>query len=218
MSKKKNKKTKNYYDFQFGKKSKKDKKSKKSSYDEPTMKTVKPSLNKKAAKAQKKDLQKPIKVSKEFKNRRNSCNHAGKLITVEEFKELTPTYAAYTPMLEQMVETFGVENVMVCRDCFDVVVRPACTTLEEVKKAVAVLYAASNTAVSSKRLKGKEIERFNKIKDSLGDWNFVVDTIGKLEEKGAISAGASEDIRDEGSLTPEQLANLSKGTNMPVAY
>lgn len=216
MSKKKNKKIKSYYDYQFGKKEKKAKKERKSAYDEPTMKTVKPSIKKKDAKAQLKDLQKPIKVSKAFKERRNTCNHAGKLISVQDFKNLTPTWAAYTPMLDQMVETFGEENVMVCQYCFDVVVRPSCTTFAEVKKAIAVLYAASNTAVSSKRLKDKEIERFNKIKDNLGDWNFVVDAIGKLEKKGAISE--STDADDASSMTEEQLANLSKGVNMGTTY
>ena len=75
-------------------KDKKKKKNKKKEYDIPKFKMVQPSLGRKDAKIAKKIVLAPVDVPKAFLKVRRKCNHAGKLITAAEFKEMTPAYAA----------------------------------------------------------------------------------------------------------------------------
>lgn len=211
MSKKKKNKNKKYYEYEFGaKKDKKSKKSKKSAYGEPELKRVKPSLDKKEAKESKKILQQPVEVPKEFKKNRFKCNHAGTVITAAEFKAMTPTYAAYTPMLDTMIEVFGEENVGVCKSCYDVLVGTDCIRTADIDKAVAILYAAANTVVSHKRFKTDEIKEIAKVKDSLADWSGIAEQFNKLEEKGAFAGASESKASGSKELTSAELANLNK--------
>ena len=129
--------------------SKSDKKSKKKGkkvkgYEAPKLKTVKPTLDKADAKKSKKILLAPVEIPKEFIKNRTKCNHAGNMISVAEFKAMTPTYAAYTPMLDTIVELFGEENCSICKSCFDVLVGKDQISVSDVLGSINTLSAAAN--------------------------------------------------------------------------
>lgn len=210
MSKKKKKSGKGkYYESIYSKRKKKDNKKKKNSYyGKPAFKTVKPSLSKKEAKESKKILLAPVDIPKDFMKNRAKCNHAGDLISVADFKAMTPNYGAFTPMLDQMIKTFGEENLAICKGCYDVVVKASLMSTEKMEDAIATLYAAANTILSRKRMKNsKNIEKISKIKNDLADWNDLVDRMGKLEDDNRL-----EDATDVSAdtISPEELGKLSR--------
>lgn len=210
--KKKGKKKSYYYDYQFGSKggkkkgSGKGKKSKKSYYAEPKLKSVKPTLTKKDAKKNRKMLLAPVEIPEAFLKSRKSCNHVGDVISVSKFKEMTPTYAAFTPMLDAMVNVFGEENVAVCAQCYDVLVNASALTEEDFDRAIAVLYACANTAVSYNRMKSDEIKDVAKLRMNLTNWNKIKERF--LAAKDAIVVADTKD--SSGKLSDEDLAKLSR--------
>ena len=173
-------------------KDKKKKKNKKKEYDIPKFKMVQPSLGRKDAKIAKKIVLAPVDVPKAFLKVRRKCNHAGKLITVAEFKEMTPAYAAYTPMLDSMIMKYGEENVMVCKSCYDVIVEQSKIDAGDVDDAIMSLYAAANKVVSMHRMKDDEVEAIAKIKEGLTEWAEVSDLIYKIDAEQAARAAATE--------------------------
>lgn len=184
MSKKKN----HYYFDNPRKKGKKDKKDKKSAYKEPKLKSVKPSLDNKDIKAGRKILRTPVEVPKQFRKNREHCNHAGKLMTVEKYKQLTPNYAAYTPALDLMCRVFGEENLRICGSCYDVLVSSDSVESDDINSAVATLYGAANAALTGQRLKEKEIEEIAKARDGLMEnWLFIREIVEKIAEARAAS-------------------------------
>lgn len=210
MSKKKKKSGKGkYYESIYSKRKKKDNKKKKNSYyGKPTFKTVKPSLSKKEAKESKKILLAPVDIPKDFMKNRAKCNHAGDVISVAEFKAMTPNYGAFTPMLDQMIKTYGEENLAICKGCYDVVVKASLMSTEAMEDAIATLYAAANTILSRKRMKNsKNIEKISKIKNDLADWNDLVDRMGKLEDDNRLEDAA--DVSAD-TISPEELSKLSR--------
>lgn len=212
MSKKKKnkKKAKSYYDYAFAGKSKKEeKKSKKkdSYYKDPKLKTVKASLDKKEAKANKKILRTPIDIPKEFIKNRMKCNHVAEPITVEEYKKMTPNYAAFTPMLDTMVEVFGEDNVAICSSCYDVLVDASQIKPADLKKAQAVLYAAANSTVSYKRMKSDEIKSIAKLRVDLADWDKVMDRFEEVLETITIA----DDV-ERGKVSADDLAKLNRSS------
>lgn len=184
---KKNRKSKQkkYYGYDLSggrKKAKKSKGSKTVGYKAPKLGNLKPTLDKKEAKENRRIVMSPVDVPKEFRKNRDKCNHAGGMITVPEFKQLTPSYAAYTPALERLSETFGADKVAICRQCYDALVQRDCIDTEKVNEALAVLYAACNVAVSNKRMKGDEVKKINKLKQVLDDFQSVLDVLAKIAE------------------------------------
>lgn len=179
--KKKNKKLRNKY-FPDARGGGKKKRKTKSAYGKPRMKAVKPSLTKKEAKANKKVVVSPVDVPKAFTKSRMKCNHAADTISVEAYKALTPSYAAYTPALERMVAQFGEDNVCVCKDCYDVLVNADCVSVEDVNQALNTLYAACNVAVAHRRLKEDEIKEISKLKEALNDFGPVLDILSKISD------------------------------------
>lgn len=170
--------------FGNGKDSKKKKKSKKRrELDQPEFKTVKMTLDGKEIKSTRKIILAPVDVPKEFTKVRNKCNHAGKLITPAEFREMTHAYAAYTPTLDALCNLYGEDHVHVCKGCYDVVVDYAAIKPEDVEKAILTLYAAANKAVSMKRMKDDEVKAINKMKFDLADWYDISDIVAKVDEK-----------------------------------
>ena len=170
--------------------SKSDKKSKKKGkkvkgYEAPKQKTVKPTLDKADAKKSKKILLAPVEIPKEFIKNRTKCNHAGNTISVAEFKAMTPTYAAYTPMLDTIVELFGEENCSVCKSCFDVLVSKDQISVSDVLGSINTLYAAANMVVANKRMKDDEVKDIAKIKNDLEDWLKVADLLAEIKENDA---------------------------------
>lgn len=210
--KKKNKKRKNYYASYEAKvsgvkKAKKPKKSKYNYYHKPAFKEVKPSLSKKEAKEAKKIVLEPVEVPKDFKKTRTRCNHAGSLITPTEFKEMTPAYAAFTPMLDAAVESYGEDHVMVCKSCYDVLVDPGKVSVEGLKESILLMYLSVNTILSRKRLDKDEIKELTKLRDGLGDWDHAVSVLRKLEESGALQESSS-------AVTEEDLSKLSRADHV----
>jgi len=197
MSKKK-KKNKGFKYFGSDSKKKKSgskskKRSGKSAYGKPKMKSVKPTLSKKEAKANKKVVISPVDVPKEFRKNRLKCNHAADTITIESYKNLTPSYAAYTPALERVVEQFGAEHTCICKDCFDVLADRTCVSPEDVYQALTTLYVACNIAVSNRRLKDDEVKSIAKLKEVLNDFSPVMDILVKLAaEEGAMDSESTD--------------------------
>ena len=201
-----------YSDFYRGgkdsKKSKKNKKAKKL-YDEPKLKTVSPSLSKKEAKENRKIVLRPVDVDKEFIKNRRKCNHAGKLISVAEYKSMTPNWAAYTPMLDAIVKHYGEDNVMICKACFDVIVDTNLITADDIAEAQAVLYAANNAVVSHTRMKSDEIKSFAKQREDLDSWSETKAKYADFEEK----------LASVGEVKTKDLSALNKldGSNGVIA-
>lgn len=207
MSKKKNK-----YFAELISEPKKSKKNKKKSkaYDTPKLKTVKPTLDKSDAKKNTKILLAPVEIPKEFIKNRNKCNHAGKTISVADFKAMTPTYAAYTPQLDAIVDIFGEDKVCVCKSCYDVMVDVDQINDSDVLKAISVLYAAANIVVANKRMKDDEIKDIAKIKNDLADWMKIVELIGDVD------ASSVEKKGEYGEMTESQISHLNQGTNYVI--
>lgn len=183
----KKKKEKGYRFYESSRKGEKGKKKGKNGrksreYDVPKFKTIKLSLGKKDIKEAKKIVLAPVDIPKAFTKVRDKCNHAGKMITVKEFRQMTPTTMAYTPIISSLCETFGEENVRVCAACYDAIVRHECVTAESVNAAVATMYAAANKAVSMQWLKDDEIKDIAKMKNELADWAQIVDMLDKIDE------------------------------------
>lgn len=206
MSKKKNKK---YFTSLNDKKDKKGKKGKKiKGYEAPKLKTVKPNLDKSEAKKNTKILLAPVEIPKEFIKNRNKCNHAGKTITVAEFKAMTPTYAAYTPQLDSIVDLFGEDNVRVCKSCYDVLVTKNLVSVDDVLDSVAKLYAAANIVVANKRMKDDEVKDIAKVKTDLADWMKIAELLGEIDTTvdTTYESGNSE-------ISADQVSKLNQATN-----
>lgn len=212
MSKKKKSKKLAYNAYQFGgskkesKKGGKKAKNKRNPYPVPKMKTVKPTLDKKDAKKNRRTILAPIDIPEEFIKRRKKCNHVGEVMTPAEYKAMTPTYAAYTPMLDAMVAAFGEDNVAVCPRCFDVLVDASKITEADFDRALAVLYAAANCAVSYNRMKVDEIRDMAKLRMGLSSWNTVRDRF--IEAKETITV--ADTTGGDGQLTDAELDALNR--------
>jgi len=178
---KKNKSLKYYRDY--GNKKKKSKKSKggKSYYGKPQCKDVKLTLDKKDVKENRKIVMSPVDIPDKFAKNRAKCNHAGQMMSVDDYKSLTPNYAAYTPMLDWAVKKYGANHVHVCRSCFDVVVDRDVVDSDNVIDALTTLYVAVNVAVSNKRMKDDEVKSFNKMKGQLDDFRQLIEVLGEIK-------------------------------------
>lgn len=215
MSKKKKSKKKYYGSYGYitggskkankksGKKGKKDKSYE--PYEAPRLKTVKPSLDKRDAKENKKIIMTPIDIPGKFAKNRHKCNHAGELITPAQFRALTPNYAAYTPWLERAVTEYGEDNVRVCKSCYDVICDTAKISAGDIETALVVLYAAANAVVSHRRMKTDEIKEIAKLREALSDWHVVQSAYADLEKKGAF---ADESVG--GIPSPSDLSALNQ--------
>lgn len=205
MSKKSKKKNKYFYTSKdIKKKNKKGKKIK--GYEAPKLKSVKPTLDKSDAKKNKKILLAPVEIPKEFIKNRAKCNHAGQVISVAEFKAMTPTYAAYTPMLDTIVELFGEENCSICKSCFDVLIDKKQISVSDVLGSINTLYAAANMVVANKRMKDDEVKDIAKIKNDLEDWLKVADLLAEIKENespvvDAATGSADVDISQLNNFT-----------------
>ena len=201
----KKKKDKGYKYFNATKGSKKSKKSKKGS--SPKLKTVRPTVDRKDIKRARKIILAPVDIPKEFTKIREKCNHADELITPAEFRDMTPSYSAFTPMLDLACRVYGEENIHVCKCCYDIVLKPDLVTVDDVDTAVLTLYMAANKAVSLRRMKDDEVEAINKIKASLADWNDIADELEHVDNS-LLSQG-----KDERASSP---VNLNQVGNAAV--
>lgn len=192
-------------DRDLSKKNRKKKGGKKSGYyGDPTekVKRVKPSLNKKEIKENRKIADAPYEIPRELLKNRRKCNHADGKITVDEFIK-SGKNQAIVPMLTQMVEVFGKENVKICAMCYDVTVADGAVTTTDVAKAVMVLYAATNYVLANKRMDEDEIKDLAKERESLINFSRVIDMMRKIEAR-KVSVGDA----DPKQLTPEELNQM----------
>ncbi|MDE6041457.1 MAG: hypothetical protein K2F99_07750, partial [Muribaculaceae bacterium] len=91
------------YNGGSGKKSKKGKKAAKKAAakaEKLALKNMRPTLDRKEAKENRRTVMSPVKVSKDFLKSRNKCNHVGAKLSADAFRRMTPSYAAYTPALD----------------------------------------------------------------------------------------------------------------------
>lgn len=196
-SKKYKKMQKKYYQYGIGgsgsKKSKKSKGSKTVHYKDPKLKNMKSTLSKAEVKANRHTIEKPVKVPKDFMERRQKCNHAAGLLTVQEFKSMTTGWAAYTPAVDRMVAKYGEDNVRICRDCFDVLVSRDMVTTKDVEEALTTLYAACNVAVANRRMKKSEVKKIAELKEVIEDYQPVVKVLSRIaaDEAEAATSGSN---------------------------
>ena len=175
---KKNKKNKNHFSAWDNLRSpKKDKKNKKSDDG------IKATLGKKDAKANRKIIMAPVEVPASFSKSRRECNHAGDTQSAAEFRNMTPAYSAYTPLLDEACGRFGEDHVHVCKACFDVLVDRDQINIDQIKGAMTTLYLASNMVVANVRMKDDEVEDLNKAKDKM--MNFAMKLVSILSENMA---------------------------------
>ncbi|MCM1230232.1 MAG: hypothetical protein NC489_08865 [Ruminococcus flavefaciens] len=179
-------KQKKYYGYDLSNRSsKKDKKKKGSKtvgYKAPKLGNMKPTLDKKEAKTNRKIVTSPVDVPKEFLKNRLKCNHAGAQMSVADFKTMTPSWSAYTPATERMVTKFGADKVCICKQCYDVLVARECIDTDKVNEALTVLYAACNVAIGNKRMKDDEVKKIAKLKEVIADFQPVIDTLERIAE------------------------------------
>lgn len=193
----KKKKKNSYYGHTEAKsKNKKSKKKDKKSKDIKLM-SNKASLDRKDVKTARKIVLSPVKVPDSFTEVRRACNHALKLITPAAYKEMTPSYATFTPMLDWAIAMLGEDNVAVCSGCYDVVPNFDKINKDDVMKAVTTLHLAANKVLSMKRLKNDEIKDLAKMRDNLDKWHEIAEDIIHLDD---ISSAYMEKARDGQSL------------------
>lgn len=173
---KKNKKNKNHFSAweDLRSPSKKDKKSKKSDDG------IKATLGKKDAKANRKIIMAPVEVPASFSKSRRECNHAGDTLTAAEFRNMTPAYSAYTPLLDEACGRYGEGHVHICKACFDVLVDRDQINIDQIKGAMTTLYLASNMIVANVKMKDDEVEDLNKAKDKM--MNFAMKLVSIMSE------------------------------------
>ena len=176
---KKNKKNKNHFSAweDLRSPSKKDKKNKKSDDG------IKATLGKKDAKANRKIIMAPVEVPASFSKSRRECNHAGDTLTAAEFRNMTPAYSAYTPLLDEACGRYGEGHVHICKACFDVLVDRDQINIDQIKGAMTTLYLASNMVVANVKMKDDEVEDLNKAKDKM--MNFAMKLVSIMSENVA---------------------------------
>lgn len=202
MGKKKNKKYKNHFSSweDLRNPSKKDKKGKKNRED-----GIKATLGKKDAKANRKIIMAPVEVPASFSKSRRECNHAGDTLTAAEFRNMTPAYSAYTPLLDEACGRYGEDHVHVCKACFDVLVDRDQINIDMIKGAMTTLYLASNMVVANVKMKDDEVEDLNKAKDRM--MNFATKLVAIMTEN--IAANEAETSGGGDSKTYNQNAGLT---------
>lgn len=200
--KKKNKKNKKNKDFKWYSevykvkskepdKKKKDKKDKKNfTYDKPVTKTQSESLSKKEIKDADSIVSTRPEVNKKLLDYQMKCNHAGNLITVEEYRNKSLTPSAYTPRLDVIESIFG-KNALVCESCYQVVVDPAGIDPIKLKASIACLHALTTAILPRKKFKKKEIKKLNKLNNNLDKWHDTIAIYERLYEKGAFNSANS---------------------------
>lgn len=209
-----------YESFKYIQEDARSKKKKKSKYDQPKLKTLSSSLDKKERKECYSILNIPIEVPKKFTKIRNKCNHVNRMITVAEYKAITPFYAVFTPMLDAMVAKYGEENIRVCSSCFDVLVSPNLVKGEDLRNAVSSLYSAANTLMITTRVKKGEIRDLNELKSSLSDWNEVIVQISELERNGNLKMTFSQEGNEDTSRPSmdDELSTLNRMSSAIQTY
>lgn len=203
MSKKKKKnKNKKWYSHEYNyaqKKAKKNKKKMKNDgYKKPEFKTRNESLGKKDIRAAHKIVTATPEVSKKLMDIQQNCNHAGNLITIQEYKDRSLTPSAYTPKMEAIAEVFG-KNALICESCYQVVVDPAGIDPAKLREALAYLHGAATAVLPRKKFKDKEIRKINDLADDLSKWNEIISLFEKMSAKGAFNS-ASKDIPADADL------------------
>ena len=209
-----------YESFKYIQEDARSKKKKKSKYDQPKLKTLSSSLDKKERKECYSILNIPIEVPKKFTKIRNKCNHVNRVITVAEYKAITPFYAVFTPMLDAMVAKYGEENIRVCSSCFDVLVSPNLVKGEDLRNAVSSLYSAANTLMITTRVKKGEIRDLNELKSSLSDWNEVIAQISELERNGNLKMTFGQEGNEDTSMPSmdDELSTLNRMSSAIQTY
>lgn len=123
---------------------------------------------------------KPVEVPEENQKIRNSCNHQTRLLTIDEFDQCGYS-RSIVPMLDQMIQVFGKNNVMICSACYDIVLNHKSINADDVKKAICTLYAAANFVVSNGDIKKGEIKAYAQTKNKiLEDWQPILDLYRSL--------------------------------------
>lgn len=180
-------------------------------YNTPAFGSIRPSLSGREAKLSTKSVLAPVEVPKEFRKNRLRCNHAGALISPAEFKAMTPAYAAFTPLLDAAIETYGEDNVAICRSCYDVLVNTGDITSTGMRDSVLRLYLSANLILAHKRMTKDEIKELAGMRDGLTDWDHAIFTLRKLEEDGTIDASRNSQAAAMASgVDAAKLSKLSK--------
>ena len=157
------------------------------------------------SKANRKIIMAPVEVPASFSKSRRECNHAGDTLSAAEFRNMTPAYSAYTPLLDEACGRYGEDHVHVCKACFDVLVDRDQINIDAIKGAMTTLYLASNMVVANVRMKDDEVEDLNKAKDKM--MNFAMKLVSIMSEN--ISANEAETSGGGDSKTYNQNSGLT---------
>ena len=181
----------NYYSS--GKKSKKGKSNKEAMNEvRRGFKGIKPTVDKTEGKKAIKATTKVPEVDKKFKETREKCNHADGRMTVAEFEGMSMTPEVFTPALKVMTNTFGAENLSICKRCAEVLVADRnAITPDDVRAAIAHLYGAIGIIVSHRKLNRSEVREMNKLANKLLDFLPEAETLAKIQAKYADEEGTS---------------------------
>lgn len=176
----------------LGKKGKKDKDKNKKKFK----KLRGSSLSKKERGICSKLILKPVKIPEKIADVREHCNHLGsELLTPAQYKEMTPLYMHYTPMLTRLCDVYGDNNVGVCPYCFDAVVKPSAIDMRELSDAIAALYGLASSLVTTQNMGNKEMREISELKDSLSKWDSL------LQDMMESSRKRSDDDDEEAKLS-----------------
>lgn len=169
-----------------GNKKHKDKKSdgKHKMYQEPKLKAVKPTIDRKEARAAQKAAKEPAKIAEAILDAKKKCNHCQEMLTVSEFNKKYPNRPHIAPLLNDYVAEFGEANVRICSACFTPVVSRDIITPKDVKRSFLIVDGALNHLMANMRLSKKEFKFVKKAADkNIEASDTVVPMLDELRDK-----------------------------------
>lgn len=186
----------------------KDKKSdgKRKMYQEPKLKAVKPTIDRKEARAAQKAAKEPAKIAEAILDAKKKCNHCQEMLTVAEFNKKYPNRPHIAPLLNDYIAEFGEANVRVCSACFTPVVSRDVITTKDVKRAFLIVDGTLNHLMANTRLSKKEFK-------------FVKKAVGRnVEASDTVVPMLSELREKEEKVRMNQPAKTSVGGPAPIGH
>lgn len=169
--------------------------------------SVKSTLDSKEKKENHKIASAPYVIPKDLLRNRAKCNHSGERMSVAEFKATMNPYIC--PMLDSAVRVFGEDNVMICKDCYDVVIPAVNCKISgtDIENALTTLYMAVSVAVQGKKMDAKEVRELNELRPNYKDWDSVVHLMACAMERVS-SVKADEKGRSDANVTSQAVSAI----------
>lgn len=129
-------------------------------------KHLSPSLKKKEAKAIEKFANRYPDMPGKIAGIRARCNHAAKTMSLAEYNEF-PNH--YNPTLDLMIDAFGEQQVVICRDCMEPMVDAGIANEGNLKVSIATLIGIINYIEPRVKMSEKELIKHYEKKQKLLD-------------------------------------------------